>query len=292
MCIRDRVSTQSTGIAKKPKMSSRMLLARKVCTAPGLRRFHDSPKFVAAQSRFAAKIEDGDKVTKMSKMQQNMATHMAYTWTVPHVSTVTQIDMSAVTARRLELREEFEARGDGKLTFTHFVAHAAISALREHPSFNVSLVEPNQIIHHKNVNLSFAVATDDGGLLVPNVKGAQELSLGELAARMNKIGEVARTRKISVDELRGGTFTLTNVGVFGNLISTPLINQPQAAIMATGAIKKQPVVEEAEGEDKVVIRPMMFATLTYDHRVNDGSKSGKFFRAFRNILESEEQPKL
>lgn len=232
---------------------------RRVAVASGrvaVRTFHESPQYVAARERFSAKVGENDEVRRMTKMQQNIAAHMSYTWaTAPHVSTVTQIDMSAVTAQRQSLREEFAERGVGKLTFTHFVAHAAVKALASHPSFNVSLVEPRQIIQHKDVNLSFAVATDDGGLLVPCIRAAQQLSLGELATQMNEIGTLAKTRKISVDQLRGGTFTLTNVGVFGNLISTPLINQPQVGIMAAGAIKKTVVVEEKEGEeDRMVIR--------------------------------------
>merc|ERR1740117_1846821 len=239
------------------------------------RSFHESPSFIKAQTKFSATPKEGDELSKMSRLQQNVASHMQYTWTVaPHVSTVTQIDMSAVVARRLALKEEFEARGNGKLTFTHFLAHSAIGAIKEHRTFNVSIAEPNKIIHHKDVNLSFAVASDDGGLLVPVIKGAQDMSLADVATQMNEIAIAARGRKLPVDMLRGGTFTLTNVGTFGNLISTPLINQP-------------PVVEEKAGEeDAIVIKPMMFATLTYDHRVNNGSKSGRFFKHFRDHLES------
>eukprot|EP00658_Telonema_sp_P-2_P080644 TRINITY_DN8064_c0_g2_i3.p1 TRINITY_DN8064_c0_g2~~TRINITY_DN8064_c0_g2_i3.p1 ORF type:complete len:208 (+),score=56.55 TRINITY_DN8064_c0_g2_i3:235-858(+) len=179
---------------------------RAAAVQPALARgFHTSPDFLKVQSRFAAVAQPDDEVSKMSKMQQNIAAHMSYTWSAaPHVSTVTQIDMSAVTARREELRDEYAERGEGKLTFTHLTAYAAVQALKEHPNFNVSIVDKNKILSHKHINLSFAVATDDGGLLVPCVKRAEDMSLGEMAARMNQLATAARTRKIPVDELRGG----------------------------------------------------------------------------------------
>jgi len=241
---------------------------------------------MAAQERFGYKKKIEDEVTKMPKMQRTVTEHMNYTWSVsPHVSTVTQVDMSLVAQRRKELMQQF----DGKLTFNHLIAHTLVSCLHTNRSFNVSVTAEGEIVHHKDVNLSFAVASADGGLLVPVIRGAHELTLAELATEMNCIAELARTRKLSVDNLRGGTFTLTNVGVFGNLISTPLINQPQVAIMAVGAIKKQAVVIEDNDAEEIAIRPMMYATLTYDHRVNDGSRSGRFFKQFREELESSKK---
>jgi len=227
--------------------------------------------------RFAAQLGEGDRVEELSGMGRAMANHMAYTWwRAPHVSTLVEVDMSAVS----------KARRERRFSYTVYIAHALARVLPKHPGFNSSLTDDFQRIVHGGINLGIAVARPDGGLVVPVLRDAGNMSLADLDAALRLQVERARAGTLRAEDLRGGTFTITNVGSNGNLASMPLINQPQVAIIAVGAIKKRVVVVPDEaGNDKMVIRPMMYLTLTYDHRANDGAGSGRFLKELRKRIE-------
>ncbi len=242
------------------------------------------PEIVA---RFAPEQFPGDTLEPLSPLGRAMAEHMAYTWwRAPHVSTLVEVDMHRLAQARHEARESFQAETGAKLSYTACIGHTVARALSRHPGFNSSLTDDGRRIIHKRVNLGIAVARPDGGLVVPVIHGAEELSLAELAQALQAKIDKARDRKLVAGDLSGGTFTITNVGSNGNLASTPLINQPQVGILAVGVVRKRVVVVSgAQGKDEMAIRPMMFMTLTYDHRANDGSASGRFLRDLRKGLE-------
>ncbi|MCP4869591.1 MAG: 2-oxo acid dehydrogenase subunit E2 [Proteobacteria bacterium] len=224
--------------------------------------------------KYAPQIYAGDEVVPLSPLGKAMAEHMAWTWwRAPHVSTVIEVDMSRIAATR------------GKRSYTLVVAHHVAQALWDHKGFNSSLDGDRKIVH-KRINLGVAVAKKNGGLVVPVLHGAGERSLDELDTDFKAVVGRARDNKIQASDLRGGTFTITNVGSNGNLASMPLINQPQVAILAIGAIvKRVVVVTDENGHDAMAIRPMMYVTLTYDHRANDGAASGRFLKDLRKRLE-------
>ena len=234
--------------------------------------------------RYAPEVLDGDRVEPLSGLGRAMAEHMAWTWwRAPHVSTIVEIDMGAIRDHRRATRD---ASGSN-LSYTACVGWALARLLCEHDSFNASLTDDHQRIVHRSVNLGVAVARPGGGLVVPVVRGAGAMSLPQFGAALGGLVDRARRSAITADDLRGGTFTLSNVGSNGNLASMPLINQPQVGILAIGAIQKRVVVvTDAAGRDAIAIRPMMYVTLTYDHRANDGAASGRLLRDLRKRLES------
>ena len=210
----------------------------------------------------------------MSPMRQAIARHMIESRrTAAHCTTVVEVDFSRVAERRRELAEAMSRRGV-RLTYLAFVAQAAVEALRRHPKLNVS-VEGNEIVHHDDVNLGIAVALDDG-LIVPVISRAQRLSLEGLAAEIGSVAERARAGRLEPDDVHGGTFTITNPGQFGAVLATPIINQPQVAILDLEAIVKRAVVVEGPAGDEVAIRPMGFLCMSWDHRALDGADSARF----------------
>ncbi|HVN47733.1 MAG TPA: dihydrolipoamide acetyltransferase family protein [Bacteroidota bacterium] len=225
------------------------------------------------------------EVTKMTNVQQKMAEHMLRSVaTSPHVTVVDEADVTEIVRYRQRTAKEFEANYATKMTFTPFFASAVVKAVKDFPIVNSSL-EGDTIIFKKFIHLGIAVASP-AGLLVPTIKNAESKTIVELARSINDIAERARLKKILPDELFDGTFSITNYGVFGNMIGTPIINQPQVAILGTGAIKKRPVVvTDANGNDEVAIRSMVYVTLSFDHRVIDGETGGKFLAAVRRYLE-------
>ncbi len=246
-----------------------------------------SPFDPATPKRYEPEVRDGDTVERLGRSARAMAEHMAFTWwRAPHVSTLIEVDMEKIAqARRRGQAAFLEAHGH-KLSYTACIGWATAVTLAEHRSFNSSLASGYRRVTHRDVNIGVAVARPGGGLVVPVIRGADRLSLAEFAGALEAVVERAREGKITAADLRGGTFTLTNVGSNGNLASMPLINQPQVAIAAVGAIKKRVVVTtDARGHDAMVIRPMMYLTLTYDHRANDGAASGRFLRRLRKRLE-------
>ncbi|CAN5471018.1 2-oxoglutarate dehydrogenase, E2 component, dihydrolipoamide succinyltransferase [soil metagenome] len=227
----------------------------------------------------------GDRVEPMSVMRKKIAEHMTFSkQTSAHVTSVYEFDMTNVAKFRNKNKAEFQARYGTKLSYMPFIFQAVTQALRQFPIVN-SQVSGDQIIYKGDVNLGMAVALD-WGLIVPVIKRADQLSLSCLALAANDLADRARTKKLMPDEVAGGTFTITNPGVFGGLFGTPIINQPQVAILCVGTIEKRPkVITTDDGDDVIAIRSMAYFALTYDHRVVDGADAEKFLSFMKNYLE-------
>ncbi|GAC1397130.1 MAG: hypothetical protein NVSMB56_12130 [Pyrinomonadaceae bacterium] len=228
----------------------------------------------------------GDRVEPMSVMRKRIAEHMLLSKrTSAHVTTVYEIDMTRIAKLRDQNKNAFHERTGTKLTFMPFIFQALTAAIRKFPIFNAQ-VAGDQIIYKRDINLGMAVALD-WGLIVPVIKRADELSIAGLARTANDLADRARSKQLKPDEVQGGTFTITNPGVFGGLYGTPIINQPQVAILAIGTIEKRPkVVTNAEGDDYIAIRSMAYFALSYDHRIIDGSDAERFLSFVKQILES------
>jgi 2-oxoglutarate dehydrogenase E2 component (dihydrolipoamide succinyltransferase) len=229
---------------------------------------------------------DDVEIIPMDRIRQLIAEHMIYSkHTSAHVTSVSEADVTNIVNYRNKYKDEFEKREGFKLTFTPFFAKAVIDAVRQYPMVNVS-VDGKNIIRHKRINLSFATALPDGNLIVPVIKGSDMLNLTGIARAIYDLSTRARNKKLNPDDIQGGTVTLTNVGTFGTLFGTPVINQPQVAIFGVGAIKKRPVVKEIEGNDLILVRHMMYVSITYDHRVIDGMLAGQTLSAVVKAIES------
>ena len=227
-----------------------------------------------------------DRVEKMSVMRKKIAEHMVMSkQTSAHVTSVYEIDMTNVAKFRAAHQETFQARFGTKLTFMPFIFQAVTAAIREFRIVN-SQVDGDQIIYKGDINLGMAVALD-WGLIVPVIRNADTLSLSELAKTANDLADRARTKRLKPDEVQGGTFTITNPGVFGGLFGTPIINQPQVAILCVGTIEKRPkVLTSPDGDDYIAIRQMAYFALTYDHRIVDGADAERFLAYLKKYLES------
>lgn len=248
-----------------------------------------APPMGASQSPSAPTLPppaEGDRVEAMSVMRRKIAEHMIMSQrTSAHVATVYEIDMTRVAALRDKSKAQFLQSAGTKLTFMPFIFQAVTKAIRQFPVFN-SQVSGDQIIYKRDINLGMAVALD-WGLIVPVIKRADDLSLAGLARSANDLADRARAKQLKPDEVAGGTFTITNPGVFGGLFGTPIINQPQVAILATGTIEKRPrVVQDSEGNDTLAIRTMAYFALSYDHRVIDGSDAERFLSHVKQTLEA------
>ncbi|HSE26324.1 MAG TPA: 2-oxoglutarate dehydrogenase, E2 component, dihydrolipoamide succinyltransferase [Pyrinomonadaceae bacterium] len=230
----------------------------------------------------------GDRVEQMSVIRKKIADHMTMSRrTSAHVTTVYEIDMTRIAKLRDEHRESFFQRTGTKLTFMPFIFEAVNKGLRKFPIFNAQ-VSGDQIIYKQDINLGMAVALD-WGLIVPVIKRADDLSISGLARTANDLADRARTKQLKPDEVTGGTFTITNPGVFGGLFGTPIINQPQLAILGVGKIEKRPkVLTSPEGDDFLAIRWMAYFALSFDHRVIDGADAEKFLAYIKEQLESGE----
>jgi 2-oxoglutarate dehydrogenase E2 component (dihydrolipoamide succinyltransferase) len=240
----------------------------------------------APQQVPALKPAEGDRVEQMSVMRRKISEHMVLSRrTSAHVTTVYEVDMTKIAKLRDENRDAFLERAGTKLTFMPFIFKAVTDAIRKFPIFN-SQVTGDQIIYKRDINLGMAVALD-WGLIVPVIKRADDLSISGLARAANDLADRARTKQLKPDEVAGGTFTITNPGVFGGLFGTPIINQPQVAILGVGKIEKRAVVlTSADGEDYIAIRQMAFFALSFDHRIIDGSDAEKFLAYIKERLES------
>ena len=220
---------------------------------------------------------------QMSPMRQAIARHMVGSRrTAAHCTTIVEADFSRVAARRGELREQMRRRGVN-LTYLAFVARATVEALEEHPRLNAS-VDGDEIVYYDDVNLGIAVALADG-LIVPVIHQAQRLSLEGMAAAIADLAERARAKRLEPDEVHGGTFTITNPGQFGAVLATPIINQPQVAILDLEAIVKRPVVIEGPEGDFVAIHPMTYLCMSWDHRGLDGADAARFLGSVKERLE-------
>ena len=228
----------------------------------------------------------GDEVIPMDRVRKLIADHMVMSKrTSPHVTSFIDADVTRVVNWRNANKEKFLASEGQKLTLTPIFIDAVARALYESPMVNIS-VEGNNIIKKKNINIGMAVALPDGNLIVPVIKNANEKNLTGLAKAVNDLAERARSNKLKPDEITGGTFTITNFGSYDNLAGTPIINQPQAAILGTGAVRKTPAVIETPDGDMIAIRQIMILSLSYDHRVIDGALAGKFLHKVKEILEN------
>jgi pyruvate dehydrogenase E2 component (dihydrolipoamide acetyltransferase) len=228
----------------------------------------------------------GDRVEKMSVMRRKIAEHMTFSkQTSAHVTSVYEIDMTNVQKFRERNKAEFQSRFGTKLTFMPFIFQAVNNAIRKYPVVNAQ-VDGENIVYKGDINLGMAVALD-WGLIVPVIRRADTLSLSGLALAANDLADRARMKKLNPDEVQGGTFTITNPGVFGGLFGTPIINQPQVAILCVGTIEKRPkVFTSPEGDDYIAIRYMAYFALTYDHRIVDGADAEKFLSYMKEFLEA------
>jgi 2-oxoglutarate dehydrogenase complex dihydrolipoamide succinyltransferase (E2) component len=225
----------------------------------------------------------GERREPMSVMRQRIAEHMLRSrQTAAHCTTVIEVDMSRVAEQRARLKESFSARGI-PLTYLAFVACATVASLQEQPLLNASL-EGEEIVYHDDVNLGIAVALESG-LIVPVIRRAQRLSLEGIAAEVADLSARARSKQLSPDEVQGGTFTITNPGQFGTVLATPIINQPQVAILDLEAVVKRPVAVETEGADSIAIRPTTNLCLSFDHRALDGAEAARFLAQVKARLE-------
>lgn len=228
---------------------------------------------------------EGDEIIEMDRMRKLIADHMVMSkHTSPHVTSFIETDVTNVVLWRAKNKNSFEKRENEKLTFMPVFVKAVVKAIQDFPMINVQ-VNDTQIIKKKNINIGFAAALPDGNLIVPVIKNADQLSLSGLAKAINDLATRARNKQLKPHETQGGTYTLSNVGTFGNLMGTPIINQPQVAILAVGAIVKKPAVIETPQGDLIGIRSKMFMSHSYDHRVVDGSLGGLFLKRVHDYLE-------
>ena len=251
-------------------------------------RFEPKPSPAAAPAAARAEPLPGETVEPMTPMRKGIAEHMRRSLdTSAHVTSAIEVDMSKVVAIREKLKKEFQASYGVNPTYLAFVARAVVETLRDYPWINGEL-RGDQIVTRNYVNLGFAVELEGGkGLIVPVLKNAETLNLLGIAKGVADIAARARDRKLLPDEVQGGTFTITNPGGYGTFHGTPVISQPQAAILGTYAVVKRPwVVEDETGSDVIAIRPIMNLTLTYDHRLVDGALAGRFLRDLREKLQS------
>ena len=226
------------------------------------------------------------EVIPMDRMRQLIAEHMVRSkHTSPHVTSVAEVDVTGIVKLRETMKDAFQKREGFKLTYNPFFGWAVCEGVKAFPRINVS-VDGTNIIQHKRVNLGMATALPDGNLIVPVIKGADTLNITGVGRAMQDLADRARSKKLSPDDIAGGTITVTNVGSFGSLFGTPVINQPQTCIVGIGAIQKRPVVRELAGEDVIVVRSMVYLSITYDHRVIDGALATQALAAMCRALES------
>jgi 2-oxoglutarate dehydrogenase E2 component (dihydrolipoamide succinyltransferase) len=225
------------------------------------------------------------EIIEMDRMRRLIADHMVNSkHTSPHVTSFTEADVTNLVHWRDKMKKDFEKREGTKITFTPLFIEAIVRCIKKYPLINCS-IEGDRIIIKKDINIGMATALPNGNLIVPVIRQADQLNLVGLARQVNALADSARQNKLRPEDIQGGTFTMTNVGTFGSLMGTPIINQPQVAILAVGAIKKRPVVLETPDGDAIGIRHMMYLSMSYDHRIVDGSLGATFLTAVANELE-------
>jgi 2-oxoglutarate dehydrogenase E2 component (dihydrolipoamide succinyltransferase) len=230
-------------------------------------------------------IEGKDRIVEMDRMRKMIADHMVYSkQTSPHVTSYIEVDVTNLVNWRNENKDKFQEKYNEKLTFTPVFVQAVAKAIVDFPMINVSIDDKN-IIVHSDINIGMATALPNGNLIVPVVRNANEKDLVALAKDVNSLAESSRNNKLKPEEIQGSTFTISNVGTFGSLMGTPIINQPEVAILALGIIKKRPEVITTSKGDEIAIRSMMYLSLSFDHRVVDGFLGGSFLRKIGDYLE-------
>jgi 2-oxoglutarate dehydrogenase E2 component (dihydrolipoamide succinyltransferase) len=243
---------------------------------------HPSPNPVQPVVTISGNVE----VIEMDRMRKFISDHMTRSLaTSAHVTSFAEADVTNLVAWRDKSKKEFEKREGEKITFTPLFIEAIVKCIKKYPMLNASVVGDNIVIK-KDINVGMATALPNGNLIVPVIKYADQFNIIGLAKQVNRLANSARIGKLQPADTQDGTFTFTNVGTFGSLMGTPIINQPQVAILATGAIKKKPVVIESEKGDSIAIRHMMFVSMSYDHRIIDGGMGSLFLAAFVEALES------
>ncbi|MGN6476222.1 MAG: dihydrolipoamide acetyltransferase family protein, partial [Flavipsychrobacter sp.] len=226
------------------------------------------------------------EIIEMDRMRKLLADHMVRSKsTSPHVTSFTECDVTNIVKWREKNKSSFEKKYGEKITFTPIFIEAIVNCIRKYPMINSS-VDGDKIIVKKDINIGMATALPSGNLIVPVIKNSDTKNLLGITKDVNSMANAARSNKLKADDTQGGTFTLTNVGTFGSLMGTPIINQPLVAILAVGAIKKRPMVLETEDGDVIAIRHMMYLSLSYDHRIVDGSLGASFLTAVANELEA------
>jgi 2-oxoglutarate dehydrogenase E2 component (dihydrolipoamide succinyltransferase) len=251
-----------------------------------------TPVMAGENKSFLANIKEpivvpnpGDEIIEMDRMRKLIAEHMVMSSHVsPHVTSYVEADVTNIVNWRNKTKKEFEKREGENLTFTPIFMEAIVKAIKDFPMINVS-VSGTTIIKRKDINIGMATALPSGNLIVPVIKNADRMNLTGIAKSVNQLARNARDNKLKPEDIQGGTYTVTNVGTFGNVMGTPIINQPQVAILALGAIRKVPAVIETPNGDFIGIRQKMFLSHSYDHRVVDGALGGQFVRRVADYLE-------
>ncbi|MGN6539217.1 MAG: dihydrolipoamide acetyltransferase family protein [Ginsengibacter sp.] len=247
---------------------------------------HEVPQTPAKQEYTPTVYSGNVEIIEMDRMRKMIAKHMIDSQnTSAHVTSFTECDVTNLVLWREKIKKDFEKREGEKITFTPLFIEAIIKCIKKYPIINSS-VDGDKIVIKKDINVGMATAMPSGNLIVPVIKNADQLNLTGLTKQVNGLANAARNNKLKPDDTAGGTFTMTNVGTFGSLMGTPIINQPQVAILAVGAIKKRPVVIESEQGDSIAIRHMMYLSLSYDHRIIDGALGSTFLNAVAKELEN------
>lgn len=250
------------------------------------------PASVPAAPAQVVKSMNGDEIVEMDRMRRLIADHMVQSiHTSPHVFSVVEADVTNLVNWRNKIKDSYKKREGENITFTPLIIEAISKALKDFPMINVS-VDGYNIIKRKHINIGMAAALPSGNLIVPVIKDADQLSLVGISKAVNDLANRARANKLQPDDTQGGTFTFTNIGAFGNIFGMPIINQPQAAILAVGSITKKPAVLETEDGDVIAIRHMMYLTMSYDHRVIDGALGGTFLRRVGDYLENWDKDRI
>lgn len=239
-----------------------------------------------AISKTRVSTSGGDEIIEMDRMRKLIADHMVMSkQTSAHVTSFIEVDVTDIVNWRNKVKGPFQTKHQQKITYTPIFIEAVAKAIGDFPMVNIS-VDGNQIIVKKNINIGMATALPSGNLIVPVIKNADQLNLVGLTKQVNGLADQARNNKLKPSDIQDGTFTITNVGTFGNVMGTPIINQPQVAILAIGAIRKKPAVVETEYGDLIAVRQLMFMSLSYDHRVVDGFLGGSFLKRIGDYLEA------
>ena len=281
---------QDGRVSKKDIMS--YLEKRKNAPAPKAaestqaNQIHEVPATTSKQEYVPSVYTGNVEIVEMDRMRKMIAKHMIDSQNISaHVTSFTECDVTNLVLWREKVKKDFEKREGEKLTFTPLFLETIVKCIKKYPIINSS-VDGDKIIIKKDINIGMATAMPNGNLMVPVIKNADQLNLTGLTKQVNSLADAARNNKLKPDDTSDGTFTLTNIGTFGSIMGTPIINQPQVAILAVGAIKKRPVVIESEQGDSIAIRHMMYISLSYDHRIIDGALGSTFLNAIGKELEN------
>lgn len=274
----------SAPVATTPKVDA-ITPAVQNTPAPQVAATNSNHSFLANIKEPIVLPNPGDEIIEMDRMRKIIAEHMVMSTHVsPHVTSYVEADVTNIVKWREKVKNDFKKREGENITFTPIFMEAIVKAIKDFPMINVSVSGTN-IIKRKDINLGMATALPSGNLIVPVIKQADRLNLTGLTKQVNELANNARNNKLKPEDIQGGTFTVTNVGSFGNVMGTPIINQPQVAILALGAVRKMPAVIETPDGDFIGIRHKMFLSHSYDHRVVDGSLGGQFVRRVADYLE-------